>query len=192
MTDTTGQGMSIHVRRAALLIAALSLAAMIAYSMTYRVQHPSLTEQNRTPSRQAGMGDDPMAMVGALMQKLQENPGDVHIMSTLGRSFMSMQSFERALTFWDMILDVEPENTMALNQKGVCLFRLERFAEAVVPLEKILTLDKGNLHAHFNLGILYKHYLDDPARGASHFRAVLDGDPDDPALLEAVRKELGR
>ncbi|HKK34248.1 MAG TPA: hypothetical protein VJ934_11960 [Desulfomicrobiaceae bacterium] len=190
MTERSGQGMSISVRKGALLVAGISLVAMIVYSVGYRMDHPSLTKRNQAPAGQSAMGDNPMAMVGTLMQKLQENPGDVHIMSTLGRSFMSMESFERALTFWDMILDVEPENSMALNQKGVCLFRLERFAEAVVPLEKILELDGENLHAHFNLGVLYKHYLKDEAAGMSHFQAVLDGKPDDPDLLEAVRREL--
>ena len=195
MTETIKQGMPVSVRKVALMIAGISLAAMVAYSVGYRMEHPSLTKHHNDDPGHAGhatdMGDNPMAMIGALMQKLQENPGDVGLMSTLGRSFMSMQSWERALTFWDMILEVEAENTLALNQKGVCLFRLKRFEEAAKPLERILVIDKDDLHARFNLGILYKHYLDDPARAKAHFQAVLDAKPDDKTLLEGARKELG-
>lgn len=192
MTETIGQGMPTSVRRVALMIAGVSLAAMIVYSVGYRMEHPSLVKRNQKHADQGtAMGDNPMAMVGALMQKLQENPGDVGIMSTLGRSFMSMKSWERALNFWDMILEIEAENTLALNQKGVCLFRLERFEEAAKPLEQILVIDRDDLHARFNLGILYKHYLEDPERARAHFQAVLDAKPDDKTLLDGARRELG-
>lgn len=196
MTETIKQGMPVSVRKVALMIAGISLAAMVAYSVGYRMEHPSLTKHNNDHPGHAehasDMGDNPMAMVGALMQKLQENPGDIDLMSTLGRSFMSMQSWERALTFWDMILEVEAENTLALNQKGVCLFRLKRFKEAAEPLERILVIDKEDLHARFNLGILYKHYLDNPDQAKAYFQAVLDAKPDDKTLLEGARKELGK
>jgi tetratricopeptide (TPR) repeat protein len=181
-------------RRRVTLFLLACLGALLFTAVVYRVDNPSIVQHEEQREMPGGgsmekMGD--MAGVSALMQRLQSNPDDIEAMRSLGMSFMEMQAWERALAFWDMVLERHADDVMALNQKGFCLFELEQYAEAAVLFERMLGIEKDNFHAHYNLGVIYKYYLEQPEKAASHFQAVVDGAPEDPALLSNARRELG-
>lgn len=181
-------------RRRVTLFLLACLGALLFTAVVYRVDNPSIVQHEEQREMPGGgsmekMGD--MAGVSALMQRLQSSPDDIEAMRSLGMSFMEMQAWERALAFWDMVLERHADDVMALNQKGFCLFELEQYAEAAVLFERMLGIEKDNFHAHYNLGVIYKYYLEQPEKAASHFQAVVDGAPEDPALLSNARRELG-
>ena len=171
------------------------LGVMLFAAVSYRVENPSIVqhEQPREMPGGGGMGQmgGDMAAVSAMMKKLQENPEDVQAMRSLGMSFMDMQAWDKAMSFWDMLLERDANDVMALNQKGFCLFEMEKYAEAAELFERMLTIEQKNFHAHYNLGVIYKHYLSEPDKAAAHFQAVIDAAPDDPGLIENARRELG-
>jgi len=183
-----------HVARRRVVFFLLAcLGVMVFATVVFRVENPSLVQQEERQEMPGGEGMDKMgdmAGVTAMMKKLQENPDDVEAMRALGMSFMDMQAWDKAISFWDMILKKDANDVMALNQKGFCLFELEKYADAAGLFEQMLTLEPQNFHAHFNLGIIYKHYLAQPDKAAVHFQAVLDAAPDDPELLSNARREL--
>lgn len=172
------------------LLACLGL--MLFAAVAYRVENPSIVQHEERQGMPAGMGKTggDMAGISAMMQKLQSNPDDVQAMRSLGMSFMDMQAWDKSATFWDMILERNPDDVMALNQKGFCLFELGKHAEAAALFERMLTVEAANFHAHYNLGVIYKHYLSMPDKAAAHFQAVVDAAPDDPDLVNNARREL--
>lgn len=184
----------LAARRRVVLFLMVCLGVMVFGAVTYRVENPSIVqheEQKKMPGGEGmgKMGGD-MAGVAAMMKKLQENPEDVEAMRALGMSFMDMQAWEKALSFWDMILERNENDVMALNQKGFCLFELEKHAEAAELFERMLSIEPHNYHAHYNLGVIYKYYLSQPDKAATHFQAVVDAAPDDPGLMSNARREL--
>jgi len=170
-----------------------SLALMVFAAVVFKVENPSIVQREERQEMPGGgmgqMGGD-MAGITAMMQKLQTSPEDVETMRNLGMAFMDMRAWDRSLAFWDMVLERQPDDVMALNQKGFCLFELEKYAEAAVLFEKMLGIEPGNAHAHYNLGVIYKHYLSEPNKADVHFQAVLDAKPDDPELVRNARESL--
>ncbi|MGE4440296.1 MAG: tetratricopeptide repeat protein [Desulfomicrobium sp.] len=170
------------------------LGLMVFAAVAYRVENPSIVQHEQPREMPGGgamgqMGGD-MAGVSVMMKKLQENPEDVDAMRSLGMSFMDMQAWDKALSFWEMILERNENDVMALNQKGFCLFELERYPEAAELFERMLAIEPHNYHAHYNLGVIYKYYLSKPENAATHFQAVIDAAPDDPGLMSNARREL--
>lgn len=170
-----------------------SLALMVFAAVVFKVENPSIVQREERQEMPGGgmgqMGGD-MAGITAMMQKLQASPDDVETMRNLGMAFMDMRAWDRSMAFWDMVLERQPDDVMALNQKGFCLFELEKHAEAAVLFEKMLGIEPGNAHAHYNLGVIYKHYLSEPKKADVHFQAVLDAKPDDPELVRNARESL--
>ena len=177
----------------------LCLGLILFAAVAYRVENPSIVQHEERQEMPGGggmgkMGDmdkmGDMAGVSSMMKKLQDNPDDVEAMRALGMTFMDMQAWDKAMSFWDMVLQKNDKDVMALNQKGFCLFELEKYAEAAELFERMLTVEQQNFHAHYNLGVIYKHYLAQPDKAAVHFQAVLDAAPDDPELMESAKREL--
>lgn len=179
-------------RRRVVFFLLACLGAMVFAAVVYRVENPSIVqheERREMPGGMGQMGGD-MSGISSMMQKLQANPDDVEAMRGLGMAFMEMQAWDKSMSFWDMVLEKHPNDVMALNQKGFCLFELQKYAEAAEFFERMLTVETGNYHAHYNLGVIYKHYLTQPDKAAAHFQAVVDAAPDDPELVENARREL--
>jgi ribosomal protein S12 methylthiotransferase accessory factor len=92
----------------------------------------------------------------------------------------------QALPGLDRAVALCPDMKEYLNLRGVCLFRLGRFAEAARDFEDILTrLDKGSVMDIQNLGLCYKR-LGNAERARHYLTAALAIDPG----LERARQEL--
>lgn len=180
-------------RQRVVMFLLLCLGLILFAAVAYRVENPSIVQHEERQEMPAVGGMDKMgdmAGVSSMMKKLQDNPDDVEAMRALGMTFMDMQAWDKAMSFWDMVLQKNEKDVMALNQKGFCLFELEKYAEAAELFERMLTVEQQNFHAHYNLGVIYKHYLAKPDKAAVHFQAVLDAAPDDPELMESAKREL--
>jgi cytochrome c-type biogenesis protein CcmH/NrfG len=176
------------MQRSVAFLAIVCLAAIFVFSLLSRVQNPSITVESR--SAPSGQEQAMLAEVSNLMAEVERNPENIEAMTELAHIFMVMQAWERSLAFWKRVLALEPENKLALNQAGFTLFQQERYSEAADYFEKLLELDEENLRSMFNLGIIYKYYLDDQGRAVGYFQKILDIGPEDPQLIERVRREL--
>jgi len=190
MSAATGKGTKL-----VLVVTALSLLGMLAYSMVYRVQHPLLTKQQEQPRRQASSQEpsqEAMDRVAELMSHIQENPEDARALSEVARLFMSMQSFERAARFWERVLNINPDQSHARQRLAMCYYRMERHEDAAAELHKVLELEPDNAYAHYNLGVVQTRFLDQPEKGREHFRQVLNTEGADNELKDRARQELSR
>jgi len=176
------------MQKSVAFLAIVCLAVIFLSSLWSRVQNPSITVETRTASSTEEQAV--MAQVSVLMAEVEKNPENVQALAELAHAFMLMQAWERSYAFWKRILVLEPENKLALNQAGFTLFQQERYSEAVDYFKALLKLDEESYRSLFNLGIIYKYYLDDQEKAEANFQRILDIGPEDPQLLERVRREL--
>jgi Tfp pilus assembly protein PilF len=162
---------------------ALCLAAMVVSSAVYRTTNPSLVKEVEQSG--ADHGQDVMAMIGQLMQRLQENPQDPDILESLAMAFSRLQAWDRAGQFWKRLLAVEPGNTQARQQLAMTLYRQQDFQGAAGQLQAVLKQDPDDAYAHFNLAILFARHLEAPGRAREHLQAVIDA----PGAPEELREE---
>jgi tetratricopeptide (TPR) repeat protein len=64
--------------------------------------------------------------------------------------------FENALTYYDRAIEINPENVLAWNDKGVALFKLERDDEALEAYARALQIEPTNLDAIRNTGFVLR------------------------------------
>ncbi|MFO7716995.1 MAG: tetratricopeptide repeat protein [Thermodesulfobacteriota bacterium] len=164
----------------------VALAAILIASVVFRTAHPDLVVQtDHQHSEQDAMGD-----VSALMEQLRENPEDVNILSRLAISFSQMEAWERAASFWQRVLDQEPNNMRALQGMAMASFRMQDFETAVTYLQKALEQEPDSFRTHYNLAIVYKHFLEKPEKARSHFETVANSEEAPTELQEQARAEL--
>ena len=183
----------VAARNRVVMFLLAGLSVIVFAAVVFRAENPSIVQHEERREMPGGamekMGG--MGNISAMMKQLQDHPDDVEAMRALGMAFMDMQAWDKASSFWDMILSKTPGDVMALNQKGICLFEQKMYAPAAEQFERMLGVEPANYHAHFNLGILYKHYLEQPDKAAPHFRTVIDAKPEDQELVDSARRELG-
>jgi tetratricopeptide (TPR) repeat protein len=169
-------------------IVGMCLVVLAGTMIFHRVTHPFLDvrEVRMNPSADQGA----MADITRLMEQLESNPNDLDALRGLGNAFMHMKAWDRALMFWNRVLAIEPHDTMALNQKGVSLFQKQDYPASAATFATLIEIDADNVYALFNLGILHRHFLDDPAQGERYLQAILELDSVPEDVLQAVRQEL--
>lgn len=94
---------------------------------------------------------------------------------------------EDALVAWDQLLEIAPDNAVALHEKGLTLHWLGRTDEAIAALSQANMLDPDNPIAIGNLAVV----LADAGRNLEaiqHFRRALALQPDNLHLRHQVRR----
>ena len=172
-------------RRLVVAVIALGLVLLFVGSIIYRLQNPGLTMQARPSETSMAMNE-----VSELMARLDSEPNHLPTLMALGDQFMRMGSWERAAVFWKRSIGLDPSLERALNGLGVAHYNMDQYHESAEQFERIVELNSENHRAHFNLGMLYKHYLEEPEQARVHFERVLELAPDDPELMDRIRDEL--
>lgn len=176
------------MQKSVALLAIICLIAIFSTSLMNRVKNPSIVVESRSaPSSQE---QAMMSEINALMAEVDRNPDNVRALIELAHIFMLMDAWERALAFWKRVLAIEPENQLALNQTGFSLFQLDRYEESEQFFQALLQLDPDNYRSHYNLGIMYRYYLNDHDSAEFHFQRILEISPEEPQLMERVQREL--
>lgn len=106
-----------------------------------------------------------------------------------GESLFVAGNIKEALATFESVLDKDPDNFFALNDKGVVLNKLERYSEAIEVFRDVIKKDKNNSTAAFNL---ISNYLTlGKLRNAE--KAMLDyGNCLMTRDIEILEKEIGR
>ncbi len=197
MTDKT----FTSSRRAILIVVAVAILVLLASTLSYFAENPSLVSHNTvgsaapsespsgTPSAE-GMNEATQQHIMALMQKLQQNPTDLEALIGLAEHFMGMQEWQKAETFALRAVVAAPNETQPLYMLGIIQHSQNRNAEAAASLEKVVAA-KDDPSVRYSLGILYAYYLNQPDKGLEHLQKALatPAAPDD--LKKAIADEIG-
>ena len=177
------------VKKITFAILAVGVISMLVFFIQFRMDKPSIASKSKTGQQSRDM-EKLGSEIGKLMQRLEENPDDIQVLEKLSRTFMMMKSWDRAIHFWNRILEVDPGYTSARMQLAQCYYQKKNYQSAARHLEKVLNQDPSHTRAHFNLGILYKYYVDSGKEWKEHFRSVLQSGGVEDNVRERAEKEL--
>ncbi|MDE7370869.1 MAG: tetratricopeptide repeat protein [Desulfovibrio sp.] len=176
--------------RARVLIISLGIAlvAMLAASLAERFTSTGLTVRHtHEPAAQAPVpGTDE---VGRLMQEVAKDPGNKVALVEIAERLMTMGSWDGAESFATRALALDPRDGRTRYLLGVIRHNQGKHAEAAKLLEEALK-DKDSAAMRYSLGVLYLHYLNEPARGVEHLTEALHAPDADESLRQAIREEL--
>jgi tetratricopeptide (TPR) repeat protein len=63
------------------------------------------------------------------------------------------ENYTKAIENFDKALDIDPNNALALNKKGLALYNLSKYQEAITWFDKVLEIDPGHVNALYNKGL---------------------------------------
>lgn len=180
---------TLNTRARVLVISlAIALVAMLAASLAERFTSSGLTVRHtHEPAAQAtAPGTDD---VGRLMQEVSKDPGNKAALVEIAERLMGMGSWDGAESFATRALALDPRDARTRYLLGVIRHNQGKHAEAAKLLEEALK-DGESAPMRYSLGVLYLHYLDDPARGVEHLSRALHAPDADESLRQSIREEL--
>lgn len=175
-----------------LLLLALGLFGILAASLYQRFANPSLTVNSmatKPPARQDSMTD-----IGRLMKQAARNPQDRKALLQLVELLMAHGHWSDAENFAHRVLSLDPPekpNPHTLYLLAIIHHNMGRHKEAAEMLEKSLA-QADDPSARYALGVLYIHFLHEPAAGISQLEKALVLPDLPPGMITAIREELGQ
>ena len=117
--------------------------------------------------------------IAELEQLVAANPHDVASIEELGETYMVGQDWQRALLWFNRLLDIDPDSIHALTDAGTANMNLGYFDEAETAFLRVLEMAPDNVQAHYNTGFLFAFRTDAPdlIRAISHWEEVVRIDP---------------
>lgn len=178
-----------------------AIAIMFIGSFAYRMKGTGLVVQSQPEQGAMGEGmggkGGPMGMMGVdmeqlreLMRKMEENPNDPKVLVELANTFMMMQAWDKSLEFLTTAEKAAPGDADVQRAMGMVRFERKEYELAQKSFDIVLKKDPNDVLAHYNMGILLKHYMKKPAEGDAHFRRVVQLNPQDQDVLKSAQEEL--
>lgn len=178
-----------------------AIAIMFIGSFAYRMKGTGLVVQIQPEQGAMGEGmggkGGPMGMMGVdmeqlreLMRKMEENPNDPKVLVELANTFMMMQAWDKSLEFLTTAEKAAPGDADVQRAMGMVRFERKEYELAQKSFDIVLKKDPSDVLAHYNMGILLKHYMKKPAEGDAHFRRVVQLNPQDQDVLKSAQEEL--
>lgn len=72
-----------------------------------------------------------------------------------GVNNLESSQYQKAIDYFDRVIDKNPEFTSAYNAKGVALFEQEKYEEAIKVFSALIALDSSSYKPYFNRGNAY-------------------------------------
>jgi len=95
-----------------------------------------------------------------------------------GKIFARQQNYEKAREFYQKSVELDDQNVSTLYNYAVVLINIgEKSDEAIVILEKLLSLDDAHADAYYRLGMLYVSQ-GDTERAKELLQEFLELDPE--------------
>ena len=189
MTDASSASPSLS-SRLLLIFLGICFAAMLIVSLTQRFLNPQLVVPSRSSGMETAQADTGMdGQIGALMQKLGENPNDVETMLHLVQHLITIENWQAAETFAQRAVALDALNDKALYLLGYIKHNQNQNRDAALLLEKALAI-KDDAHIRYSLGMIYIYFLNDAERGYSHLEAALKAPGVDDDVRARIEEEL--
>jgi tetratricopeptide (TPR) repeat protein len=113
-----------------------------------------------------------------------------------GQILIFMNKYSEALESLELALQLNPSNMVAMLNKGIAQFRLEKIRDAIETFDKVIE-DQKPKDAYMNRGILYfeksgkiSDEKSDYLKALANFRLALELDPKDIKVIAWIEKCL--
>lgn len=100
----------------------------------------------------------------------------------IGYSLSELGQKEAAITLFDKVLELDPENIYALNNKAEVLSSIGKNSDAVHYCDRAIRIDPNFYHAWYNKGAALMEYPDDMCRSAFAYK--------EDTSLERIKKAI--
>ncbi|MCP3989717.1 MAG: tetratricopeptide repeat protein, partial [Actinomycetia bacterium] len=87
--------------------------------------------------------------------KAPQPSADEHL--SVGDQHLDAARYDEAITAYDRVIELDPDNTLAHNNRGDTLRNLGRYDEAITALDRAIELDPDNTLAHYNRGVALRN-----------------------------------
>lgn len=129
-------------------------------------------------------GDAPAA-TAAFQALLTRQPRLAGAYVNLGLLAEQRQDAELARQHYQQALSINPANDVALMQLALLDQAQGKFRESEAGLLKAESVNGNNASVHYNLGVLYELYLQNPGQAVKHYRRYVElSNSEDKALVE--------
>ena len=162
-----------------------SMPPAMAEAMEKARQSGQQVPQGMPGQAMAGMDNEGMNRVGAMMRQMQGDPNNATVLAMLADEFMQMQDWEAAVSFLNRALVAEPANARVMGLLGISHFNMKEYEVAAQYFESLLAVEADNAGAHYNLGMIYTRFLNKPEEGRRLLEAMLQL----PTATEGLRRE---
>ncbi len=187
--------------REAYLLAVVSLLAGL--FLGYMIHTPSApaTAQAATSGSSApaaspmGTPSDAEAAAAPLRLALSSDPKNYELLVQLGNLYYDKQTYSPAIDYYKRALELRPNDVNVRTDLGTAYWYSGYPQNAIAEYQKSLQVEPGHEQTLFNMGVVYKDGLKDPAKALAAWEKLLKLHPDYPnrertqALIEEARKQ---
>ena len=138
------------------------------------------------------------ARIEATERMLDVNPNRPDLLVQLGSDYFDLGNFEKAIKGYQQALLLNPRNADVLTDLGTSYRRIGKPQDAVKAFRKAQEVDLNHTVSLFNLGIVLRNDLKEPAEALKAWEEFLRRAPDSPHAVmvrpwvEELKKELGQ
>jgi tetratricopeptide (TPR) repeat protein len=130
--------------------------------------------------------DDALAVYGRI---LQDDPGNVRIMVSMGSIHERREQWQEAATLYRAALAVDPNYVRARSSLGAVLFKIGQYAEASQELQKATELSPRDLRSLVFAGLSQNH-LGHYENALARLKEAVEVDPHSANQLIGVKEQL--
>lgn len=204
MADNIQYNPHAQDKRIFLLVLLAGILAMFGGAFWYQNSHPGhLTEvtevrggeqrgnvaQAGVPGLATAMSQDEMAHIAENMGKLQNDPNNPALLLDLGEHFLQSGNFDKAELFLERGSKAAPDNAKIWHLLGLAQYRLEKYDQAALSFEELVKHEKSG-PSLYSLAVLYKYFLNQPAKAKDLFNQALALPDLDDKLKGKIKEEI--
>ena len=134
----------------------------------------------RVPSGAASapaIADDSAALVADLEARLKKNPDDVQALYAIADTYFSMKRFDNAVSYYNRLLKLKPEDADVYNDLGLSLHYLGKSAEGLASLERGIKKNPYNQRIWLTKGFVLAYGIGDLDKAGEAWKKARALDP---------------
>jgi len=105
-----------------------------------------------------------------------DSESEIDLLLNKGMEHFRLGEYNEAISYYDKILEKEPNNIDALFNKGHAYSKLGKYWNAIKTFDKVLEVEPNNIEALFNQGDAYSK-LGEYRKAISYYDKILEKDP---------------
>jgi cytochrome c-type biogenesis protein CcmH/NrfG len=143
----------------------------------------------------AAMGGDVDLQAAPLKMALTTEPRNFDLLVQLGNLYYDKRVFATAIDYYRRALEVKPNDVDVRTDLGTAYWYSGFPEKAIAEYKESLKVDPGHAQTLFNMGVVYKDGLKDPAAAVAAWEKLLKLHPDHPdrvriqGMIEDAKKQ---
>ena len=113
---------------------------------------------------------------------INNKPENLRAQELLAESYIALENFSKALDTYDILIELDPNNTKYFRQKGFCYASINDLDKALEDYNKAVSVEPKNSINYEKRGDFYSDYLNDYDKALEDFNKGIALNPTDQEL----------